>query len=81
MITGYAEYCRHPMYGGLIVAAAGLTLATGDEVRLAMALLLAAVLSEKVSRPFDALQGLLRIDQLCLGLGHGRICLPSCGGE
>ncbi|GAB4823968.1 hypothetical protein N2152v2_011014 [Parachlorella kessleri] len=46
---GIYRYCRHPMYGGLIVGAAGLSLATGDEVRLAMTLLLAAVLSLKAN--------------------------------
>ena len=37
------------MYGGLILIAAGLTLATGNETRLVMALLTALVLDKKVS--------------------------------
>lgn len=43
-----ADLCRHPMYGGLVLVAAGLTLATGNEVRLVMSLIAFFVLNEKV---------------------------------
>lgn len=47
--TGAYAYCRHPMYGGLILASLGLSVALGDELRLAIALLLAVILDRKAA--------------------------------
>jgi protein-S-isoprenylcysteine O-methyltransferase Ste14 len=44
---GVYELCRHPMYGGIILGAGGLGLATGSESRLAIAALLFVVLNYK----------------------------------
>lgn len=47
--SGIYNYCRHPMYGGLVLAGFGLTLAMGNEVRMVMALLAFFIISEKAS--------------------------------
>lgn len=44
---GMYQLCRHPMYGGLLMGAAGLSLATGDEAKVALTLLLYIVLDRK----------------------------------
>jgi len=44
---GMYQLCRHPMYGGLLMGAAGLSLATGDEAKVALTLLLYFVLDRK----------------------------------
>jgi len=46
---GTYQIIRHPMYGGIILAAAGLSLATGDEARLALTALTFYVLDQKAS--------------------------------
>ena len=46
---GVFQLCRHPMYGGIIVAAAGLAVVTGDEARLALTALMWYVLDQKAS--------------------------------
>lgn len=46
---GMYQYMRHPMYGGVILAALGLGVFTGDETRLALAALLFVVLDKKSS--------------------------------
>lgn len=45
-----AEYLRHPMYGGLLMASLGLAAVTHDESRLLAAAVLWLVLEQKVSR-------------------------------
>ncbi|WIA28522.1 hypothetical protein OEZ86_011065 [Tetradesmus obliquus] len=47
--TGMYNYVRHPMYGGLLMAAFGLAVITRSETRLAMAALLWVVLEKKVT--------------------------------
>jgi protein-S-isoprenylcysteine O-methyltransferase Ste14 len=49
MTDGAYALCRHPMYGGIIVTAAGLALFTGDEARLGLAALLFFVLDKKAA--------------------------------
>ena len=44
---GMYRLCRHPMYGGILMGAAGLSLATGDEAKVALTLLLYYVLDRK----------------------------------
>lgn len=46
---GTYQIIRHPMYGGIILAAAGLSLATGDEARLALTALTFYVLDQKAT--------------------------------
>lgn len=48
LALGACPQVRHPMYGGLILIAAGLTLSTGNETRLVMTLLTALILDKKV---------------------------------
>lgn len=50
------ELARHPMYGGLILAAAGLAVASGDEARLALAAALFWVLDRKASYEEELLE-------------------------
>lgn len=50
---GIFGYVRHPMYGGLVLAALGYGLASGDELRLLMAIALFFVLDAKVGFPVD----------------------------
>ena len=45
---GIYRYCRHPMYGGLLMASAGLSVALGDELRMLATLLVFLVLDRKV---------------------------------
>ncbi|PSC75400.1 S-isoprenylcysteine O-methyltransferase [Micractinium conductrix] len=47
--TGAYSLCRHPMYGGIALVALGWSLATGDELRLAFALLTVLVLDRKAA--------------------------------
>ena len=47
--TGVYSALRHPMYGGLLLACAGLAIASGDEARLALAAALFWVLDQKAS--------------------------------
>lgn len=46
---GMYKYVRHPMYGGVILGSLGLGMATGDETRLFLALLLFFALDKKAS--------------------------------
>ena len=46
---GMYKYVRHPMYGGVILGSLGLGVATGDETRLFLALLLFFALDKKAS--------------------------------
>jgi protein-S-isoprenylcysteine O-methyltransferase Ste14 len=46
---GTYQLVRHPMYGGIILAAAGLSLASGDEARLALTALTFYVLDQKAT--------------------------------
>lgn len=48
LLRAVADYVRHPMYGGLLMAAFGLAVITRSETRLAMAALLWVVLEKKV---------------------------------
>lgn len=47
--SGIYAYCRHPMYGGLVLASAGLGLALSDDLRVALAALVFLVLDRKAS--------------------------------
>ena len=42
------QYVRHPMYGGLLLAAVGFAAATGDELRMLLALAFFLLLDTKV---------------------------------
>ena len=46
---GMYKYVRHPMYGGVILGSLGLGLATGDETRLFLVVLLFFALDKKAS--------------------------------
>jgi protein-S-isoprenylcysteine O-methyltransferase Ste14 len=46
---GVLQYVRHPMYGGLLLAAVGFAAATGDELRMLLALAFFLVLDTKAS--------------------------------
>lgn len=46
---GTYQIIRHPMYGGIILAAAGLSLVTGNEARLALTALTFYVLDQKAT--------------------------------
>lgn len=46
--AGVLQYVRHPMYGGLLLAAVGFAAATGDELRMLLALAFFLVLDSKV---------------------------------
>jgi len=48
--AGILQYVRHPMYGGLVLAAVGFAAATGDELRMLLALAFFLVLDTKVSK-------------------------------
>lgn len=49
VVSGMYSYVRHPMYSGLILAAAGLAALTRNETRLALAALLWWLLEQKVA--------------------------------
>jgi protein-S-isoprenylcysteine O-methyltransferase Ste14 len=59
-----ADYVRHPIYGGLLMAAYGLAVIARSETRLAMAVLLWVVLEKKVSC-WHQLAGQLKAVSLC----------------
>lgn len=44
---GMFQYCRHPLYTGLIMMSSGLSIATESETRLLFSVMLAAVLYKK----------------------------------
>eukprot|EP00884_Botryococcus_braunii_P022984 jgi/Botrbrau1/936/Bobra.0167s0047.1 len=46
--TGIYKYVRHPQYGGTLLIAFGLAIATGDAARFALATLLLFLIEEKV---------------------------------
>ena len=46
---GVYKLVAHPMYGGILLSAAGLALVTGDEARIALTALMAFVLDQKAS--------------------------------
>ena len=69
---GIYRYCRHPMYGGLLMASAGLSVALGDELRMLATLLVFLVLDRKVG--VEGACRAVRGDQ-----GNGGGTLGACG--
>ncbi|KAL4442753.1 hypothetical protein ABPG77_006747 [Micractinium sp. CCAP 211/92] len=54
--SGIYAYCRHPMYGGLVLASAGLGLALSDDLRVALAALVFLILDRKASYEEELLE-------------------------
>lgn len=46
--TGMYGYCRHPMYGGLLLCSFGFAAVTGSETRLVLSVLLWIILEQKI---------------------------------
>ena len=45
--SGLYQFCRHPIYGGLILSGLGLSMTTGDAARFALTVVMVWVLDQK----------------------------------